>query len=134
MLLRRGTVPDEQNRLIRRINQHIGRPRSWERLNGEHMISKSFSKTGKKCRVTFKYVPTSKVESVALLGEFNDWEPTSTLLTLRKGGSYSTTVSVEAPGRYRFRYLVDGKIWANDDSADEEIPNRFGSTDSVLEV
>jgi len=36
--------------------------------------------------------------------------------------------------RYRFRYLLDGEVWENDDSADEYIPNEFGTEDSVVEV
>ncbi len=98
------------------------------------MISKSLSKTGKKCRVTFKHTPETPAETIAVLGEFNDWEPEANLLKARKDGSYSATLSVDAPGTYRFRYLLDGKIWENEAESDDEVRNRFGSFDSVLEV
>jgi 1,4-alpha-glucan branching enzyme len=98
------------------------------------MISKSPSKTGQKCRVTFKHTPTVEAETVAVLGEFNDWEPEATPLAKRQDGSYSATLSLDAPGSYRFRYLLDGKIWENEGEADGEERNRFGSKDSVIEV
>ena len=33
---------------------------------------------------------------------------------------------------YRFRYLVDGKEWMEDDHADRTDPNPFGGFDSVV--
>jgi hypothetical protein len=35
---------------------------------------------------------------------------------------------------YRFRYLIDGEVWENDDSADTYVANDFGTEDSVLEI
>jgi 1,4-alpha-glucan branching enzyme len=100
------------------------------------LISKSYSKTGRKCRVTFKVAPSDVVEakSVHVLGDFNGWDPEATPLQPRKSGAFSATTSVESGYDYRFRYLVDGERWISDSAADGLVPNRFGDLDSVLEV
>ena len=97
------------------------------------MISKSYSKTGKKCRVTFK-IAEVEAENAVLLGDFNEWNPESNPLKQRKDGSFSTSVSLEAGQSYRFRYLLDGENWINDTEADELALNRFGSKDCVLAI
>ena len=38
------------------------------------------------------------------------------------------------PGDYRFRYLVDGAEWVNDDAADGLAPNLFGTADSIVAI
>lgn len=97
------------------------------------MISKSYSKTGKKCRVTFK-ISEVEAEKAVLLGDFNEWNPESNPLKQRKDGSFSTSLSLEAGQSYRFRYLLDGENWINDTEADELALNRFGTQDCVLAI
>ena len=100
------------------------------------MIKKSYTKTGKKCRVTFKLEPgtDAPIREAVVLGDFNGWDPEATPLKPRKNGSFSTTTSLESGREYRFRYLVDGNVWITDDEADARVPNRFGDLDSVVRV
>ena len=108
------------------------------------MLKKSYSKTGKSCRVTFKLTPevlspesteeVVDIEKVAVLGEWNAWSPQDGQMKKRKDGSFSTTVSLDAGQEYRFRYLVDESTWLNDDEADDLVPNRFGTQDGVIAV
>jgi 1,4-alpha-glucan branching enzyme len=98
------------------------------------MIKKSYTKTGRSCRVTFKLHPEVEAEKVALLGEFNAWDEKSHPMKKRKDGSYSVTLSLDAGQDYRFRYLLDGEQWANDDQPDRLVPNRFGGSDCVVAV
>lgn len=95
------------------------------------MVSKTYSSTGAKCRVTFKLDAVDAAE-VAVLGEFNAWEPRE--LSPRKDGSYSTSFWVEAGQAYRFKYLLDGERWLNDDQADGFAPNEFGEQDALLRL
>lgn len=99
------------------------------------MIKKSYSKTGKSCRVTFK-LPAEAVtaESAAVLGEFNEWNQQAHPMKKRKDGSFSTTLSLDAGQEYRFRYLLDGETWENDNQADRLSWNRFGGQDGVIAV
>lgn len=88
--------------------------------------------TGGKTSVTFD-LPPIEAESVAVCGDFNDWSPDSHPLKRRKDGSFATTVRL-GPGRYHFRYLIDGQHWENDWSADAYAPNDHGSDDSVAVI
>ena len=88
-------------------------------------IAKQFSKSKPVCKVTFTLAPetVADVKEVALLGEFNEWNPSAVLLKKQKDGSYKTTVELEAGREYSFRYLLDGNTWANDEAADKYIPS-----------
>ncbi|MGB3717423.1 MAG: isoamylase early set domain-containing protein [Candidatus Promineifilaceae bacterium] len=98
------------------------------------MLKKSYSKTGRVCRVTFKVAAEVEADEVALCGDFNEWDENSNPMKQLKDGGFSTTVSIEAGRSYRFRYLINGDRWENDWEADEYWPNDFGSEDSVIRV
>ena len=98
------------------------------------MLIKNYSKTGRVCRVTFKLPSEAAAESVALCGEYHDWDPEADPMKERKDGTFSTTVSLEPGNSYRFRYFVDEERWENDWEADLYVPNEYGSEDSVVTV
>ncbi len=98
------------------------------------MLKKSYSKTGQFCRVTFQLPPELQVETAALCGEFNEWDPESHPMKRRKDGKFSTTLSLKAGQEYRFKYVLDGNHWENDSSADGYVPNGFSSEDSLLKL
>ena len=98
------------------------------------MLKKTYSKTGKVCRVTFKLPAEVKAETAVLCGDFNEWQTDETPMKKLKDGSFSAIVSL-APGKaYRYRYLLDGTRWENDWEADEYLPNSHGEDDSVVNV
>ena len=98
------------------------------------MLEKTYSKTGKTCKVKFSLPKDVEAESAYLLGEFNDWNETATPMKKLKGGGFTATISLQ-PGRaYRFRYLLDGIRWENDWEADRYVINEFGTEDSVVEL
>ncbi len=88
--------------------------------------SKSCDKT-----IEFKfYAPQAK--KVYVGGDFNNWKPEKTPLKKDKSGNWSTEVKIK-PGRYQYRYLVDG-LWQNAQEPVECIPNAFGSWNCVIQV
>lgn len=95
-------------------------------------MKKTYSKTGKKCRVTFELPAEANIESANLCGEFNDWDKSSHKLVRRKKGNLTTTVSLDSGKEYRFRYWVNDERWENDWNADKYLPNDFGSEDSLI--
>ncbi len=97
-------------------------------------MNKSYTKTGRSCRVTFELPAEVNAKTAVLCGEFNDWDPNKQTMKRRKNGSYSTTISLKPGSSYRFRYLLDEERWENDWSADQYIPNEFGTDDSVVIV
>ena len=98
------------------------------------MLKKSYSKTGKICRVTFKYNNPHNVETAALAGEFNNWSLQETPMKRLKDGSFSVTISLQAGTSYQFRYVSDGITWGNDGDADSYLPSEYGEENSVVDV
>jgi 1,4-alpha-glucan branching enzyme len=94
-------------------------------------VKKTSTKSGK-VSVTFELPADAVTGQAVIFGDFNGWH-NGTAMKRRKDGSYSATVKLD-PGRYRYRYLIDGVHWENDWNADEYVPNDYGSDDSVVEV
>jgi 1,4-alpha-glucan branching enzyme len=89
-------------------------------------ISKQYLKTKPLCKVTFKLTADRlpAATQVALLGEFNDWDPAALPMKRSKSGEFSATVNLPVNSEYQFRYLVDGGTWLNDEAADAYLPSR----------
>ena len=98
------------------------------------MLKKVYSSTGRRCRVTFTIQPDVAVRTAYVCGDFNDWNETAHPLKRRKDGTFAAMMWLDAAKNYRFRYLLDGERWENDQAADSFVPNPFGSEDSVLTV
>jgi 1,4-alpha-glucan branching enzyme len=73
-----------------------------------------------------------QAETVTLAGEFNGWSRSGTPLARGDDGTWRVTVALK-PGRYLYKYLLDGEHWENDPRA-ETVPNPYGSLDSVVIV
>jgi hypothetical protein len=71
-------------------------------------------------------------KQVALCGDFNGWSPTATPMKRHDDGHWGTTVAL-APGRYQYKFVVDGE-WIADPAAQKNVPNEHGSLNSVVEV
>ncbi|WP_417914804.1 isoamylase early set domain-containing protein [Candidatus Electronema sp. JM] len=97
------------------------------------MLKKTYTATGKKCRVTFHYAD-SGAASAALAGEFNGWSATETPMKRLKSGEFAVTLMLDAGRDYAFRYVVDGQRWVNEPEADKYVRNEFGEDNSVVTV
>ena len=95
------------------------------------MLNKKFFKTLDECEVTFEY-DNESASVVALVGDFNGWEPVSMTKAKKAGSPYKVKARMPKNGEFQFRYYVDGSYWANDDAADAYWPNEFGDTNSVV--
>lgn len=83
--------------------------------------------------VSFRLPGTVEAQHVNLVGEFNDWSPTS-LPMLRDGDEFAVDVPLAIGRSYRYRYLVDHERWENSPFADSYLPNDFGTDDSVIDL
>jgi 1,4-alpha-glucan branching enzyme len=70
-------------------------------------------------------------KEVYLAGEFNDWDTRADRMVKRKG-EFRKTLRL-APGEYQYRFIVDGQ-WHSHPSAAAEVPNEFGTTNSIIRV
>jgi chromosome partitioning protein len=68
-------------------------------------------------------------QHVQLAGDFNAWNPGASEMEFCDG-VWKTTVNL-APGRYRYRYVVDGR-WQSDPLNPTVEPSPFGDYDSVI--
>jgi chromosome partitioning protein len=68
---------------------------------------------------------------VQLAGDFNDWTPEAGEME-RAGAVWMKTLLLP-PGRYRYRYVVDGQ-WQTDPLNPSFEPSPYGGNDSLLEL
>ena len=73
-----------------------------------------------------------EAKGVSVCGDFNGWSPTATSMKRHEDGNWETTIVV-APGRYQYKFIVDGE-WLLDPAAQKNVPNEYGSLNSVVEV
>ena len=82
--------------------------------------------------VTFT-IHAEKGKSVYVAGQFNGWDPTAKEMTYKaKEGIYTTTLKL-APGKYEYKYVIDG-AWCADPENVEAVPNDQGTFNSVITV
>ena len=98
------------------------------------MLRKNYSKTGKVCRVTFKYSNPENAEHAVLAGEFNEWSTQEAAMKKLKNGSFSLTLSLPAGSSYPFRYVLNNSTWVNDEAAERYEPNDYGEDNSIVVV
>jgi hypothetical protein len=72
--------------------------------------------------------------SVALVGDFNDWDPKATpLRAASTGGVWSVEVPIQ-PGRHLYAFVVDGTVWRPDPAAPQANGEDYGEPNSALTV
>lgn len=98
------------------------------------MIKKKVSPKGTSVRVTFELPADAATESVAIVGDFNEWNPQKHTMKLLKKGVWKRDISLGTEQNYEFRYLVDGETWLNDEEADNFVANEYFSENCVLAV
>lgn len=99
------------------------------------MLKKRFFKTKPECEVTFEIgVEEAGTDAVTveLICEANGWRPVE--MKKNKKGSFRTKMRFPNEGEFQFLYRVNEDAWLNDDTADDQRPNGFGGTNSVLRI
>ncbi len=71
-------------------------------------------------------------QKVLLAGDFNNWQPTSTPMLTERPGVWRMSLPLP-PGRYRYRFVVDGR-WVTDPNNQYVEANQFGELNNVVEV
>lgn len=77
-------------------------------------------------------------QTVCVAGTFNDWHPEATPMTRDDEGEWTVELDIP-PGRYEFKFVVDGQ-WCCEPGRDDAnlececVPNPFGTMNRVLDV
>ncbi|MGB0840117.1 MAG: isoamylase early set domain-containing protein [Chitinophagales bacterium] len=98
-------------------------------------LKKKFLKSKPVCKVTFRLAKAAAQEAstVALVGDFNDWNLEQPIaLKALKSGDFKTVLDLETGKNYEYRYLLDGEKWENDWDADQYVPSPYGVDNSVV--
>jgi len=108
-------------------------PKSKNQRNQTNKTEKPAADAGPSGRETGFVLEHNGAENVYLCGDFNNWKPASLRMIGHPDvGLWEKRLTL-SPGRYEYKFIVDGK-WVHDPDARENIPNIFGSLNSVVEV
>ena len=83
-------------------------------------------------QVTVTFVLPLNGGRVAVVGDFNGWNPDANPLRPRDG-HFTASITLSAGRRYVFRYVDSDGHWFNDDTAAAE-PNGYGDHNSVIDL
>jgi transcriptional regulator with XRE-family HTH domain len=95
------------------------------RKGGENFMKNKDVKT------TFK-LKAPDAKSVALTGNFKNWDPKGIKMRKGKDGIWNIGVDLN-PGRYEYKFIVDNN-WITDPDNKNVVTNAMGSQNSILEV
>ena len=97
-------------------------------------IKKQYLKTKPVCKVTFRISEEvgKSAATAHVVGEFNNWNFSSTPMKKLKKGAFTATLNLEKGREYQFRYLLDNGTWQNDGGADKFVPTPFGDSENSV--
>jgi 1,4-alpha-glucan branching enzyme len=75
---------------------------------------------------------TPNAQSVFVAGTFNNWQPEATPLFKQDQSLWATELELD-PGRYEYRFVVDGN-WTDDPNASAFEANPHGGSNCIVEV
>src|SRR3989442_13516432 len=99
------------------------------------LVARPWNRTAASKADTLQFVLVApQAASVALVGDFNDWDPARSPMQTAHGAGIWATVVRLAPGRYRYAFLVNGVEWRADPNAPAAKDDEFGTPSSVITV
>ena len=73
-----------------------------------------------------------EAKEIFLCGDFNSWNVVANPLKRDTTGRWKTVIEL-SPGRYEYRFLVDGQ-WRNDQRPVYLVDNAFGTQNCLIEI
>lgn len=97
-------------------------------------IKKQVLKNKNVAKITFNLnkEEVGTAEKIAVLGDFNNWNPESNQMEKLKNGNFKTLIELETGKEYQFRYLIDNQNWLNDTEADKLVENNITSDSNAV--
>ena len=96
------------------------------------MIRKKKIKGNGQVKVTFVLPEDHPYGKIAVVGDFNGWDPAANRFVRRSNKTYTTSATVKVGQRYAFRYYCEDGSWVNEEDADAYEPSGFGSDNCLL--
>ncbi len=73
-----------------------------------------------------------EARQVFIAGSFNEWRTTDLPMIRLADGKWAKSLTL-TPGRYEYRFVVDG-AWVPDPAATDTVPNPFSGVNAVVVV
>ena len=74
-----------------------------------------------------------EANTVALAGDFNDWDCQANMLKKSRAGWWKIALKL-TPGQYQYRFVINGEQWVEDPENPNKRLNEFAAYNSILEV
>ena len=71
---------------------------------------------------------------VGLAGDFNGWNPSAAEFIRQPDGVWRVEIETPAPGRYPYKFVVDGARWIEDPANGVKAPDAYGGLNSVIHI
>lgn len=99
-------------------------------------LKKAYAKDKASCKVTFELPEAAAPGSalVYLVGDFNNWNETSTPMKRSDDGVWTIVLSLQSGREYFFRYLIDGQRWENDWNADKYVKSPYSDVENSVVI
>ncbi|MDD2715952.1 MAG: isoamylase early set domain-containing protein [Candidatus Wallbacteria bacterium] len=78
-------------------------------------------------------VQAPEAAGVTLAGDFNNWDPKADELFNLGGGKWGVTLYLK-PGRYQYKFVIDGLKWIEDSNSRETEDDGYGGRRSIIYV
>ncbi|MBU3947991.1 MAG: glycogen-binding domain-containing protein [Proteobacteria bacterium] len=95
------------------------------------MEKEKIKATAGKRRITF-IIEAHKAKNVSLMGDFNNWNEKKHPMKKENSDVWKKTIFLN-PGRYEYRFLVDGQ-WQKDPDNDQLCQNNFGTYNNYIVI
>ena len=99
----------------------------------QSVISKTFIRIGQGqiARVTFTLPDSLWADTICLVGDFDNWNPSAHPLELQRNGCWTLTLDLPVGRTFEFYYLRDGQ-WMSDSQADGYVHAPDGITSFLV--
>ena len=106
-----------------------------EALNDVHRIgyNRPMSPFVKGKKVTF-YCVDPNSHSVALVGDFNGWNPYNDFLVKEGKNLWKLEKEFQSLGSYRYKFVINGTTWIHDKENENKEPDGFGGYNNRLNI
>ena len=91
-------------------------------------VTKKFLKSKPICKVTFA-ISAPEATKVTLVGDFNDWDVTTTSLKKLKNGTFKVVLDLDTDKSHEYKYVVDGE-YLNDPEPEALVFNAFANAEN----
>lgn len=100
--------------------------------DGDKCAADVLVKARKKAITVVKFKPVEKSTDVFIAGSFNNWNSGSMRMNRNEAGEFMAELDLQ-PGKYQYKFVVDGK-WITDPGNAEKAADGLGGSNSLLTV